>query len=381
VASVYKRKDAAGKPAAVWSFKYKLADGRWKTGTGTADKRQTLELARKLEADEIMIRKGVMDAGEMKAREAATIPLEKHVSDFHEVLKTSDLSPIYVTNTMRSLNALLHDGEIHSLASLQTDRIRGAIGRLKQRRSSVTVNHALGAVKRFIQWLHDYGRIKTLPTGLRSVRPYSVKLDRRHVRRALTQDELHRLIEAARTDPTNYKRNMSGPERAMLYELAAGTGFRRGELTQLLPGQFHLLYKNAYINLEPKQSKNKQGARQPITQELAAKLRIFLIGKDDDKPVLPVPQGVVLAMRRDMRLAGIEEKNKQGLIDFHSLRKTYITHLVMSGINVKIVQRLARHATITLTLDCYTDATDADIQAAIDKMEPPSSEMKGLDQE
>jgi integrase len=312
----------------------------------------------------------------MKAREAATIPLEKHVSDFHEVLKTSDLSPIYVINTMRSLNALLHDGEIHSLASLQTDRIRGAIGRLKQRRSSVTVNHALGAVKRFIQWLHDYGRIKTLPTGLRSVRPYNVKLDRRHVRRALTQDELHRLIEAARTDPTNYKRNMSGPERAMLYELAAGTGFRRGELTQLLPGQFHLLYRNAYINLEPKQSKNKQGARQPITQELAAKLRIFLIGKDDDKPVLPVPQGVVLAMRRDMRLAGIEEKNKQGLIDFHSLRKTYITHLVMSGINVKIVQRLARHATITLTLDCYTDATDADIQAAIDKMEPPLPETK-----
>src|SRR5262245_58601319 len=39
--------------------------------------------------------------------------------------------------------------------------------------------------------------------------------------------------------------------------------------------------------------------------------------------------------------------------DFHSLRHTFITRLVRAGVKPKEAQALARHSTITLTMDRY----------------------------
>ncbi len=41
-------------------------------------------------------------------------------------------------------------------------------------------------------------------------------------------------------------------------------------------------------------------------------------------------------------------------VDFHALRHTFITNLAASGVHPKVAQELARHSTITLTLDRYT---------------------------
>lgn len=40
--------------------------------------------------------------------------------------------------------------------------------------------------------------------------------------------------------------------------------------------------------------------------------------------------------------------------DFHALRHTYITNLATAGVSPKTAQTLARHSTITLTMDRYT---------------------------
>jgi integrase/recombinase XerD len=40
--------------------------------------------------------------------------------------------------------------------------------------------------------------------------------------------------------------------------------------------------------------------------------------------------------------------------DFHSLRGLYITTLIMSGVDPKTAQELARHSTPTLTIGRYT---------------------------
>lgn len=54
--------------------------------------------------------------------------------------------------------------------------------------------------------------------------------------------------------------------------------------------------------------------------------------------------------------AGVPYETAAGDLDFHALRQSYITHgsLIRSGANPKVVQMLARHSTITLTLDRYT---------------------------
>ncbi|MGD0041310.1 MAG: hypothetical protein ABSE84_12965 [Isosphaeraceae bacterium] len=46
------------------------------------------------------------------------------------------------------------------------------------------------------------------------------------------------MVEATAANP--FVKGMTGPDRAMLYALAAGTGFRREELRTLTPEQFNL---------------------------------------------------------------------------------------------------------------------------------------------
>lgn len=46
-------------------------------------------------------------------------------------------------------------------------------------------------------------------------------------------------------------------------------------------------------------------------------------------------------------------KTDDGVFDFHCLRVSYVTSLVKSGANPKIVQTLAHHSTIVLTMDLY----------------------------
>ena len=48
-------------------------------------------------------------------------------------------------------------------------------------------------------------------------------------------------------------------------------------------------------------------------------------------------------------------RNQQAHVaDFHALRHTFITNLAESGVHPKLAQELARHSTITLTMDKYT---------------------------
>ncbi len=42
------------------------------------------------------------------------------------------------------------------------------------------------------------------------------------------------------------------------------------------------------------------------------------------------------------------------MADFHSLRHTFISSLARGGVHPKIAQQLARHSTITLTMDRYS---------------------------
>ena len=52
--------------------------------------------------------------------------------------------------------------------------------------------------------------------------------------------------------------------------------------------------------------------------------------------------------------------------DFHALRHTFITGLVMGGVNPKVAQTLARHSVITLTMDRYTHLFAGNAAAALD---------------
>ncbi len=67
----------------------------------------------------------------------------------------------------------------------------------------------------------------------------------------------------------------------------------------------------------------------------------------------------------DLDAAGIPIETNEGTIDFHGLRHTYCTRLARSGISPKEAQTLARHSSITLTMDRYAHLQRMDSKSAM----------------
>ncbi len=74
-------------------------------------------------------------------------------------------------------------------------------------------------------------------------------------------------------------------------------------------------------------------------------------------------------VRQDLEAAGIPFADGAGRVfDFHALRHQFISALAAAGVHPKVAQTLARHSTITLTMDRYTHLELHDQTAALDKL-------------
>ena len=112
---------------------------------------------------------------------------------------------------------------------------------------------------------------------------------------------------------------------------------------------------------------------------------------------MPHPCSVVRMLRQDLRLArarwiragvgredrrerresdALQYRDESGrVLDFHALRHTYISSLAAGGVHPKDAQTLARHSTITLTMDRYTHSARGAAARALDVL-PDLSERR-----
>ena len=64
---------------------------------------------------------------------------------------------------------------------------------------------------------------------------------------------------------------------------------------------------------------------------------------------------------RDCNGMQLEKKEKEPVLlppfSCHSLRHTFTTRMVESGVNIKVVQEVLGHKSVSTTLDIYTDVT------------------------
>ena len=206
----------------------------------------------------------------------------------------------------------------------------------------------------------------------------NVKLDRRHDRRDLSDDELRRLYDATLASD-RIACTLSAADRHWLYRIAANTGFRRAELASLSPESFDL--DRAAVVVACAYAKNRKTTTQPLPAGLARGMAAWLAGKPAGEPLWP---GVVWRnqsawmFRKDLDAAGVpyEVKGTDGprFADFHSLRHTYISMLARRGVHPKEAQALARHSTIGLTMDRYTHANQAALADAVSRLDNPADE-------
>ena len=106
-----------------------------------------------------------------------------------------------------------------------------------------------------------------------------------------------------------------------------------------------------------------------LRKDTVQALRTFLRGRTAAVRAFKVPIKTAKMLRGDLADAGIPYINDAGrYADFHSLRHTFITNLARSKVHPKTAQTLARHSSITLTMDRYSHSLVGEQVAAIEAL-------------
>jgi len=249
---------------------------------------------------------------------------------------------------------------------------------------SQTFNSYLVAFKLFCSWMVHDGRASRSPVD--HLEGLNVRVDRRHDRRALSVDELRRVLDAARNGPVRF--GMTGPARALLYKLAVETGLRARELANLTAASFTLDGDQPVVRVRAAYSKRRREDVLPLRSDTALALRCFLGGPPANSPAFAMPLGRLAAMiRADLAAArqawlaevqpGPErdERERSSFLvyrdpagryaDFHSLRHTCGSLLAAAGTHPKVAQTILRHSDINMTLSRYSHVFAGQAAAAV----------------
>lgn len=198
-------------------------------------------------------------------------------------------------------------------------------------------------------------------------RPKSKKPDRKV--RALTVEEEKKLIEAIEIEKPYY-----GPQ--ML--LSMYMGIRMGEVNALTIRDFNR--KTNTISIDKTISKGKtrvfvnpipksvngirdlpiNTAAKPVVDEILSNVKLRKDGRVfvTKRNTLVSTTTVNDSFKALLEKYDIVDKSVRGDITLHSLRHTYATRCIESGMPPKVLQKLMGHHDISITLDVYSDVFD-----------------------
>ena len=384
--------------AECYTLSYFDENSRRRPRMGFTDKGESDRLGRKLE-DEARARRAGLTDGKAEAYKAhEDRPLTEHLQDFRQNIEHRGKAKRYAVQTHGRVAKLCTLAKAKRLSHLNRASIERALSVLRDTEdvSGQTLNHYVRCAKQFSRWLRDEGR--TRDDALAGMKPAQVT-ELRHERRALSADEQRLLVAAAEGNGSVL--GTSGPDRAMLYRAGLGTGFRANELRSLTPECFDLNAQVPTITVHAGHTKNGKLAEQPVTPELADRLRPWLADKDAGEPVFrawrprlrtygPLPEDTAGMIRTDLRrarahwLRAAEDRRERRqrldsdflkaqdsagrLVDFHALRHSYASGLAAAGVAPKLAMDLLRHSDINLTLRHYSHTVVRDRAAEVSKL-------------
>ena len=323
-------------------------------------------------ASEAMLREMMLKANREKAgladpfEEHRKKPLATHLEDFAKMLADKGNTAAHCELVLKRAGDVLSGCKFKFIKDISASRVQGYLADIKRGGTSQqTANHYLRAVKQFSRWLvrdhrTDEDRLAHLEGG-------NVNTDRRLERRELTEAEIAGLLKAAKAGPVRGK--LTGWQRFTLYSTALGTGLRAKELGSLTPANFDFESAPATVRIDAENEKARRGDVLPLPPDLVELLKPWLATLPADAPVWggkwSINKGAGKFMKLDLKAADVAYTNDDGQADFHSLRHTFLSRLGRSGCPAKVMQRLARHSTVELTIGRYTHASLFDLGAAV----------------
>jgi integrase len=311
-----------------------------------------------------------------------------HLQGFASTLQGKGVTAKHLGTTLRYIRDLNTACRFEKPLDFDAARVSAHVAELRRRGTGAcSINARLTALKSFTRWLFRTERLRTDP--MMQVPKLNAEVDRRHERRALTDEEVARLIQAAERGHTFHR--LTGPDRAMLYRLAVETGLRAGELASLTPASFNLNDRgSATVTVAAAYSKHRREDVLPLRPDLANEMVAYVAARPATDRLFHVPHKSARMLSADLRQARAlwiretpdraERRTRRAsffltvhdasgrVVDFHALRHTFITRLARSGVAPAVAKTLARHSTIVLTMDHYTHTLIEDERAALDRL-------------
>ncbi len=249
-------------------------------------------------------------------------------------------------------------------------------------RKPSSVNRAVSAVRSLFRWLQERGYTDHNPT----LQVTSQRLPVRpptFVRRDLAEElvqELSEVITAFTPRPVaidrkelrNWESTYRDARNATLVLLFYATGLRLAEMEQLKMEDMG----NDYADLRVV-GKGHKVRIVPLIESIQKKISLYCekwrpeICISHQKALFLTEKGEAMSRWQMERVVKqvLADHNIQGKISPHVLRHTFATHLLGSGADMRDIQELMGHATLTTT-QVYTHNTAEELKKAYNKAHP-----------
>jgi len=317
-----------------WVARYRDGQGRRReVSTGCRDKASAQQVLADVVRRAEQVKAGIITPQQDSAADHAVVPIPGHIEVYLQHLRAKTVRGRRVSekhryNVRLQLERLVEECAYSRLRDITRESMERWMNSAEESGMGArTRNTYRAAIMAFCNWCVETDRLAASPLG-RLCKADAVS-DRRRTRRALTEEELHRLLKAARLRPVAeygrekmplppgerkgrrtwrfqelsfeglevaYERGREaltgspeflaererlGHERMLIYKTMVLTGLRRGELASMTVGQAYLDVAHPRLELLARDDKAGSGALIPLRADLAEDLRGWLEEKLD----------------------------------------------------------------------------------------------------
>ena len=396
---------------ATYLAQYRDGEGRLITRTtGCRDHSAAMALLNSWLARAEKVRANIITPVEDAMIDHQYVPLVEHMEAWLEHLENTAVTLGRIKTNRQRFSRMIDDCCWRCLADLKTEDLERWMAEKKKRGMSAGARNGYReACVGFGNWCIRTKRLKENPFA--RVVKADQKVDCRRKRRALTEDELNRLLAAAGNRPlceamtvrrgknkgkltaavspaVKEKLKRLGQERALIYKTFVLTGLRLNELRSITVSQVCLDEPLPHLVLNAADEKNRRGANIPLRADLAEEVHDWLDQKlhlrqvnaqrrgeapldklPEDEKLFMVSQSLLKVLDKDLAFAGIAKRDARGrTVDVHALRHTFGTHLARACVIPRVAQAAMRHSSLDLTMNVYTDPALLDVAGVLDKL-------------
>ena len=256
-----------------WYVRYRDADGGMRReSTGCRDKQAAEKVLANILAGVDKVKAGVMSREEMTASDELNTPIDRHVKQYLaqlaiKTIRGRKVSPKHVGHVREQLDRVIRECRFRRLRDITRQALQRWMNKLASQPRDAddpqseplaarTINMHRAAIVAFCGWCVSDGRLPSNPlAGL----PKAEESEPARQRRPLSEDEIARLLKAARERPLldaltvrrgknkgkplakvgdEQRRALerAGRERALVYKFMMLTGLRRNEAASLTVG-------------------------------------------------------------------------------------------------------------------------------------------------